>query len=117
MLAALSARAPARRDVVLAFGLAILLFAIARFGDRANTTAEALGAAALCLPLAWRRRWPLEVLIVVAGGGLLYLGLGRATNNFIAPLMVALYTVISAGGSRQRTLAVAGVTLLYAIFI
>src|ERR1700738_5277239 len=101
MLPALSARAPARRDVVLAFGLAILLFAIARFGDHANTTAEALGAAALCVALAWRSGGPLQVLIVVGGGGLLYLALGRATNNFIAPVMVALYTMIAAGGSRQ----------------
>jgi signal transduction histidine kinase len=102
--------------VALAFALAILLFTLPRFGHRPDTP-EALGAAALCLPLAWRSRWPLQVLIVVAGGGLLYLGLGHATNNFILPIMVALYTLVAAGGSRQRTVAIAGLALLYAVFI
>jgi signal transduction histidine kinase len=97
--------------------LAILLFVIARFGHRAGSTAEALGAAALCLPLAWRSRWPLQVGIAIAGGGLVYLGLARATNNFMLPVMVALYTVTAAAGSRQRTVAIAGAALLYAIFV
>jgi signal transduction histidine kinase len=103
--------------VALALALAILVFALARFGRRPEGTAEALGAAALCLPLVWRSRWPLQVLIVVAGGGLLYLGAGRATNNFILPVMVALYTVTATGGSRRTTVAIAGAALLYAIFI
>jgi signal transduction histidine kinase len=114
---ALSVRAPVRRDVAVALVLAMLLFALARFGHRAGSTAEALGAAALCLPLAWRSRWPLQVLLVVACGGVLYLGLVRATNNFLAPVMLALYTVTAVGGSRQRTVAIGGVALLYAIFL
>jgi signal transduction histidine kinase len=113
----LSASALARRDLVLALGLATLVFLVAVVAQRAGGTAEALGAAALCLPLAWRRRWPLQVLIVVACGGLVYLSLAHATNNFILPLMVALYTVTATAGSRQRTVAIAGGALLYAIFI
>jgi signal transduction histidine kinase len=46
-----------------------------------------------------------------------YLSLAHATNNFILPLMVALYTVTATAGSRQRTVAIAGGALLYAIFI
>ena len=112
----LSGNAPSRRDVTLALALAIFVFTLARFGHRAGDTLEALGVAALCIPLAWRTRWPLPALAAVACGGVVYLGLAHAANNFISPLIVALYTA-TATGSRSRTIAIACVALVYGIVI
>jgi signal transduction histidine kinase len=105
-----------RRDVALALALAVFGFTLARFGRRPGDTLEALGVGALCLPLVWRTRWPLGVLIAVACGAVLYLSIGRASNNFIPAMMVAFYTA-TATGSRSRTIAIALLALGYATVI
>lgn len=115
MLSALSGRVP-RRDAALALALAVFVFTLARFGRRPGDTLEALGVAALCLPLLWRTRWPLGVLVAVACGAVLYLSIGRASNNFIPAMMLALYTA-TATGSRSRTVAIACGALGFATVI
>jgi signal transduction histidine kinase len=114
--AAFSGKVLARRDVTLALVLAVLEFTLARFGRAPVDTPEALGVAALCAPLIWRTRWPLAVLLAVACGAVLYLSVGRASNNFIPAVMVALYTA-TAAGSRSRTIAIACLALVFAAVV
>jgi signal transduction histidine kinase len=113
VLSAFSGRLPARRDIALALALAVSLFTFARFGPRPADTLDALGVAALCLPLVWRVRWPVPVLTAIACGAVLYLSVGQRPDNFIPPLMVALYTA-TAAGSRRRTIVIACVALVFA---
>lgn len=75
-----------------------------------------LVGAALCAPLAWRRRWPLAALGMLACGSLLYLAVGDPSPVFVPPVLVGLYTV-AAWGSRGRTLAVAAGLLPYVAVI
>lgn len=106
----------ARRDATLAVTLAVLMAVGTVRQD--FSWAQAIGCAALAAPLAWRRRWPMAVLAVVVCGAYVYLALSEpnATPIFIAPELVAAYTV-AAHGSRRRTLAVAVGLVLSAVVI
>lgn len=78
--------------------------------------AQAFGGAALCVPLAWRSRWPLGALAVTAAASVVFLSLTESTPGFVLPLAVALYTVAARGTSR-RTLAVGACMIPYAIAV
>ncbi len=106
----------ARRDATLAVVLAALMAVGSALQD--FSWAHAIGGAALAVPLAWRRRWPMGVLAVVVGGAFVYLALGEpnATPIFLAPELVAAYTV-AAHGWRRRTLAVAAGLALNSVVI
>lgn len=77
-----------------------------------SSLGDVLGGVLLCVPLAWRRRWPLGTLGVIAGGIPLFLALVEPTPAFVPPASVGLYTV-AAWGSRGRTLAVAAGLMPY----
>ena len=98
------ARALARRDATFA----VLIGAVVGVACLVEgfTYLEAAGAAALSVPLAWRRRAPLAVLAVVTCGAVVYLALARPSEAFQPPMLIALYTV-AAHGTRRRTLAIA----------
>lgn len=72
-----------------------------------------LVGAGLCVPLVWRRRWPLGTLAVVVAGIPLYLAIAEPSSAYLPPVSVALYSV-AAWGSRRRTLAVAAALLPFA---
>jgi signal transduction histidine kinase len=109
----LPSKAPPRRDLVVALALALFMFTIARFGRDPADTLNALGVAAVCVPLIWRGRWSLQVLLAVACGCVLSLSVGKHSNTFTPAMMVALYTA-TATGSRRRTIAIAGFALAFA---
>lgn len=97
--------APVRRDAALAAALCVLVGAASVVNGSAPL--EAVVAAAACLPLMWRTRWPLGVLGAVAGISLLSLTLGDPFfPAFVPPVAIALYTV-AAQGERRRSVAVA----------
>lgn len=54
-----------------------------------------------CLPLTFRRRWPLQVLVVVSLASLLLVSLDYVTNATGAGMMIALYTVAAYRGGRE----------------
>ena len=115
MCRVVSARLVAHRDVLLALALAVVVFVGARFGPQPTSVADATGLAVLCVPLVWRGRWPALVLATVAGGVVLYLSVGRVSNDFVVPLVVGLYScTASAAGSRRRTITIAAVAVVYA---
>lgn len=68
----------------------------------------ALAVVLLCVPLTWRIRWPVGVLGVVLGGLVITLVLVPPTPGFVAPVMVALYTVAAYGSRRQTVLVAVG---------
>lgn len=67
-------------------------------------------SAALVLPLAWRRRWPFAVLLVIAGVAFVQ-WLTATTLLADVALLVALYTV-AAQSSRDKTIAAFAIVVL-----
>jgi len=94
----------ARRDETLAVSLGLVLFGISLLLGFSALKSAACGA--LAVPLWWRRRWPMAVLVVVTCAIVAYLTLNDPSPLWRPPLLVALYTV-AAHGWRGRTLAVA----------
>lgn len=104
---------PVRRvsnDVLLAIALGIVV-ALATLAQGENL-GSALFGAALCAPLAARRRAPVAVLVVLAVAVPIYLLVVSPSPFFVAPAMVALYTA-AAWGSRKRTLVIGALTVPY----
>ncbi|WP_432191059.1 sensor histidine kinase [Streptomyces sp. bgisy027] len=106
-----------RNDALLAAGWAVLATAMALLGDDGRRP-DALGWALLLgahVPLVWRRRRPLLVLVAAMVCIAPYHAL---ENNHAAPIfatMVVLYTVAATGTVRRTLLtgaAVLGVTLI-----
>ncbi|GIG70315.1 sensor histidine kinase [Phytomonospora endophytica] len=92
---------------------AVCLFAAVVVGTLAGRGREfdglALGlAAAACLPLLVRERWPLWTLGAVTAPSVVYHGFDYPHDALLAPVLVALYTV-AAGGTRRRALTVGGI--------
>lgn len=104
----------ARRDEVVAAALAVLVGAASLLME--FTWLETLASAALCLPLAWRSRWPLRVLGILACGVLVNLALVRVSETYAPPVVFALYSV-AVLGTRRRTLAVAAGMIAAAIAV
>lgn len=94
----------ARRDGTLAVSLGLMLFGISLLLGTEWLQSAACGA--LAVPLWWRRRWPMGVLVAVTCAIAAYLTLNDPSPLFRPPLLVALYAV-AAHGWRRRTLAVA----------
>ncbi|TPQ15892.1 sensor histidine kinase [Streptomyces sporangiiformans] len=106
-----------RNDALLAVGVAVLATAIALLGDK-GPLPDALGWALLLtahVPLVWRRRHPVLVLLAALVCVAPYHALD---NNHAAPIpatMLVLYTVAATGTARRTLLtgaAVLGVTLI-----
>ena len=64
--------------------------------------------AAQGIPLAWRRSWPVAVLIVIAGARIAYDQIGFSFAPFPLGPAIAFYTVIDRSGPVLRWLSVAG---------
>ncbi len=109
-----SALAPFRRDETLAVAVGVLV--LVGCVVEGLSVAEAVGITLLSVPLVWRTRHPLGVLVVIAGGVLAYLVVATRTPVVLLPLFVALYTV-AAHGTRRRTLVVALAGLPFAIVV
>jgi signal transduction histidine kinase len=67
------------------------------------------------LPLAWRRSWPVPVLIVIAGVRIAYDQVGFGFAPFPLGPAIAFYTVIDRCGPLLRWLSVAGAAIGIAI--
>ena len=76
-------------------GLAVLLFGYSLLAVPPGTAASlaALASAAMCVPIALRRTWPVAMSAVVVGTVLVQLGLGIEGLPADAALLVATYTV------------------------
>ena len=102
----------ARRDGTLAVSTGIVMFGVSALLGFSWQESAACGA--LAVPLGWRRRWPMAVLVAVTCAIVIYLQLEDPSPFFRPPLLVALYTV-AAHGWRRRTLAIAASTPLAAM--
>jgi len=67
------------------------------------------------VPLAWRRSWPVPVLIVIAGARIAYDQIGFSFAPFPLGPAIALYTVIDRCGPVLRWMSVAGAAIGIAI--
>jgi signal transduction histidine kinase len=67
------------------------------------------------VPLAWRRSWPVPVLIVIAGARIAYDQVGFGFAPFPLGPAIAFYTVIDRCGPLLRWLSVAGAAIGIAI--
>ena len=97
-------------DVLLAIALGIIVGAASLAEDQ-NPGGAILGAL-LCMPLVFRRRAPLAVLVVLAIAAPIYLLAEDSSPFFIVPAMVALYSA-AAWGSRRRTLVILATLVPY----
>ena len=109
-----SLRRLAERDVTLAVAAGILVLGGSLIAG--TGAVAAFVGAALCVPLAWRSRWPLRVLAVIALASLGYLVLNDTPPVFIVPVTIAVYTA-AVRGTRARTLAVGAALLPYAVLV
>lgn len=101
-----------KHDAVLAGGLGVTLVVACLATGYALP--RSLGAAVLCVPLAWRSRQPSWVVTTVALGSVAYLWWADAGPFYVAPLAVALYAV-AIHGTRRRTLAVGAGLVPFAV--
>lgn len=105
-----------RNDAVLAACVAVLGVALALLADDGRRP-DALGWVLLLaahVPLAWRRRRPLPVLLAVLAAVVPYHALDNHHGAPVAATLVVLYTVAATGSPRRTLLigtAVIGTTL------
>ncbi|MDX6296181.1 MAG: hypothetical protein QOI51_38 [Nocardioidaceae bacterium] len=116
--APVSSRLPVaiRRPVVVDVGVVVatLAFALAndRFGDQARLGAVAgVFDVALCVPLFWRRRWPLGCFLVVAALALVQWAVDTPASGPVA-VLVALYAVGAYESRRWAIVAATAIALL-----
>ena len=81
----------ARRDETVAVGTGLLMFGVSLLLGFSWLESAACGA--LAVPLWWRRRWPMGVLVAVTCGIVIYVQSSDPSPFFRPPLLVALYTV------------------------
>ena len=106
---------PSPWDVALAAACAVALIVDARAASDAAVVG--LLAVATCVPLVFRNRAPIVVLLLVGAGLIACLAAFRPANAAIPVAMVALYTV-GVRGDRRRSLVVgAGAALVLVLVI
>jgi signal transduction histidine kinase len=114
------ARSTRLRDVAVtavAFALTLALLAGGRGSSRALDPLAAVLAAAACVPLLERRRWPLGVFAVTTAASATLNGLGYAVGPPFGPT-AALFFVAADLRTRKRLGRTAGVVLgLFAVHI
>ncbi len=119
--ARVAALPPRRRERVQDAALAVAVAAVSvvsvlAYGDRLHPLWLALTlVAAQGVPLAWRRAWPVPVLIVIAGVRIAYDQIGFGFAPFPLGPAIAFYTVIDRSGPLLRWLSVAGSAIGIAI--
>jgi signal transduction histidine kinase len=117
-IAALPARQQARvQDLVLAVALAVVnvLSLLAYRGLLHPLWLALVLVAAQGIPLAWRRSWPLAVMIVVGGVRIAYDRIGFGFAPFPLGPAIAFYTVIDRSAPLWRWITTAAVTAGIAI--
>jgi signal transduction histidine kinase len=98
-----SPRASALFDAALAVALAAFLLVGSYFASQGQPDRRVFDAGAVVLllvaagALAWRRRYPVAVLLVVFGATLIYFVLGYATSPIWLVMVVAYFTAVVAG--------------------
>ena len=119
--ARVAALPPRRRERVQDAALAVAVAAVSvvsvlAYGDRLHPLWLALTlVAAQGVPLAWRRAWPVPVLIVIAGVRIAYDQIGFGFAPFPLGPAIGFYTVIDRSGPLLRWLSVAGSAIGIAI--
>jgi len=89
----------------------------ARLNDRhGDLLLASVLAIVTCVPLAWRRRAPVVVLLLVAAGLLACLAAFRPTVAAIPVAMLALYTV-GVLGDRRRSLVVGAGSAVFLVLV
>jgi len=98
-----SPRASALFDAALAVALAAFLLVGSYFASQGQSGRRAFDAGAVVLllvaagALAWRRRYPVAVLLVVFGATLTYFVVGYAPSPIWLAMIVAYFTAVVAG--------------------
>ncbi|MCA2220851.1 sensor histidine kinase [Nonomuraea aurantiaca] len=104
---------PHRRDVLLALGIAGLAQAEVWSGAVVGGSRPAVAATVLVtgLALAWRRRAPTAVLVIVFGGQIVQAALGVDSNSGFSTLFALVIAVFSAAFHARHPMAVLPVSL------
>ncbi|HUR09098.1 MAG TPA: histidine kinase [Nonomuraea sp.] len=99
---------PDRRDVLLALGIAGLAQAEVWSGVVVGGPRPAVAATGLVmgLALAWRRRAPMAVLVIVFGGQIVQAALGVDSNTGFSTLFALVIAVCSAAYHARHAMAV-----------
>ena len=119
--ARMAALAPRRRELLQDAALGVVVAAVnvaSLLPYRAHLHPLWLAltlVAAEGVPLAWRRSWPVPVLIVIAGARIAYDQIGFSFAPFPLGPAIALYTVIDRCGPVLRWMSVAGAAIGIAI--
>lgn len=84
--------------LALCMGSLLLVEPHAEMGEKPSTALTYVLIAAMTIPLAWRRRYPLQVFLVISAGMAVYelFAFGGVNVDFYGPI-VALYSVIIYG--------------------
>jgi signal transduction histidine kinase len=99
------------QDTGLAAGLAVLsLLSLVPYQSQLHPAWLAFFLLAVqCVPLAWRRDWPVPVLILTGWPGVLYAVLGLPYAPLPLAIAIAFATVIDRSGPVLRWLSVVGI--------
>jgi signal transduction histidine kinase len=112
-----AARSARRVDALIALGLAVLIVVGTYFAAHGQPARRGFDAGAVVLvvvaagALAFRRRWPVGVLVFVLGVALIYFGLDYPNGPIWIALIVASFTAVVEGHLRAAAI-VAGVGFL-----
>lgn len=111
-LAAVPKRIP-RIDVAIAGGLFLWAMLEALFADQSGPPAlKILWAAGFSIPLAWRRRWPLQMLLIVTAVAIWRAAAGHVPAEGAMPMPSVLIGAFSCAlYARPRQLAPLGIVL------
>ncbi|GAB3654657.1 histidine kinase [Actinocorallia lasiicapitis] len=111
---------PLVADVVLAVAVYVTTLTVARYGDEEHigppTAQLVIFGAFVCGALAFRRRWPAEVLAVVTLGTAFYIAFGGLKSPLMLVMMISMYTFTVQRGRRDGCMAAAAIAVsLFAV--